>query len=80
MRASRREGPAGASHLYATLRDHEAHAPTYFLCTPDERAFTRLVRQFGGQRSAPPTPAQIQEIQKDGESETSAPEVDTIGC
>ena len=80
MRASQRESSPGNSHLYAARVDHEVTPATYFLCTSEERIFMRLIRQFGGRRTAAPLKVQLKEIRRDDDSRTPAPEVDTFPC
>lgn len=80
MRQARREGPASNSHLFAALLDHEEIPVSYYLQTPDERPFSRMIRQFGGRRSTPPSSVQLQEIKKEGDTKTPAPGVDSGSC
>ena len=80
MRASQRESLPGDSHFYAACDDHEATPATYYLCTSEERIFTRLIRQFGGRRCAPPPPAQRSEIQRGGGCNTPVREPDNASC
>jgi len=80
MRASGRESSVGKSHLYAACTDHEATPAAYYLYTADDRAFARLIRQFGGRRSGVPVKAQLKEIRRDDDSRSPAPEVDTLPC
>ncbi len=80
MRQSRREDQSGESRLYAARVDHEAVPAFYYLQTPDERTFTRMIRQFGGRRSNPPSSARLQEIKKEDDFKTPAPGVDSAPC
>jgi hypothetical protein len=80
MRASQRESSPGNSHLYAAPVDHEVTPATYFLCTSEERIFLRLIRQFGGRRTAAPPKVQLKEVPREGGSKTPTPEVDTFPC
>ena len=77
MRASRREGPAGTSHLYGACADHEATPASYYLNTADERVFTRMIRQFGGHRAVAPPKVQLKEIRREDDPGTPAIELDT---
>src|SRR5512140_2620651 len=77
MRASRREDPATTSHLYGAYKDHEATPAGYYLHTEDERVFARMIRQFGGRRTAAPPKVQLTEIRREDDSGTPASEVDT---
>ncbi len=79
MRQARREGPAGNSHLFAARLDHEPIPVFYYLHTPDERPFARMIRQFGGRRSAQPSVG-LQEIKREGDFRAPTPEVDSTAC